>query len=52
MSNITMTNLSLTQLRHAVSIKERIDGLQVELNQLLGKAAPAAAPETTPVGTI
>ena len=40
-----MTNLSLAQLRHAVSIKERIDGLQAELNQLLGKsdsAAPAA----------
>ena len=37
-----MTNLSLAQLRHAVSIKERIDGLQAELNQLLGKSAPVA----------
>jgi hypothetical protein len=42
MSNMTMTNLSLAQLRQAVSIKERIDGLQVELNQLLGKSALAA----------
>ena len=42
MSNMTMTNLSLVQLRQAVSIKERIDGLQAELNQLLGKSAPAA----------
>ena len=39
---MTMTNLSLAQLRHAVSIKERIDGLQAELNQLLGKSVPAA----------
>ena len=37
-----MTNLSLVQLRQAVSIKERIDGLQVELNQLLGQSVPAA----------
>lgn len=42
MSNMTMTNLSLPQLRHAVSIKERIDGLQVELDQLFGKSAVAA----------
>jgi hypothetical protein len=45
-----MTNLSLAQLRQAVSIKERIDGLQVELNQLLGKAAPAAAVSATTDG--
>jgi hypothetical protein len=37
-----MTNLSLAQLRHAVSIKERIDGLQVELSLLLDKPAPLA----------
>ena len=35
---MTITNLSLAQLRQAVIIKERIDGLQVELNQLLGKS--------------
>ena len=37
-----MTNISLAQLRHAVSIKERIDGLQVELNLLPGNSAPLA----------
>ena len=47
MSNMTMTNLSLTQLRQAVSIKERIDGLQQELNQILGRPA-AAAPQAAP----
>jgi hypothetical protein len=45
-----MTNLSLAQLRQAVSIKERIDGLQVELNQLLGKSVPTApAAKAAPV---
>jgi hypothetical protein len=36
-----MTDLTLPQLRHAVSIKERIDALEVELNHLFGKSAVA-----------
>ena len=39
----TFTNLTPQQLRRAADVKERIDALQSELNELLGQApAPAA----------
>jgi hypothetical protein len=37
------TNLTPQQLRRAADVKERIDALQEELNQLLGASAPAPA---------
>jgi hypothetical protein len=43
-----MTNLTPKQLRKAADIKERIETLQEELNQLLGapiETAPAEAPK-------
>jgi len=43
----TFTNLTPKQLRRAADVKERIDALQEELNQLLG--APAAPPAATRV---
>jgi len=46
---MTITNLSLSQLRQAVSIKERIDGLQLELNQILGRASATAPSAVAPV---
>jgi hypothetical protein len=39
-----MTNLSLAQLRKAVAVKERIDELQAELNQILGESGAVSAP--------
>ena len=44
----TFTNLTAQQLRRAADVKERIDVLQKELDQLLGAPAPAvtrAAPK-------
>jgi hypothetical protein len=39
----TMINLTPTQLRKAANIKERIDALQSELNEILGGEASAPA---------
>jgi hypothetical protein len=39
----TFTNLTAKQLRRAADVKERIDALQKELEQLLGAPTPAAA---------
>lgn len=38
-----LTNLTPQQLRNAADLKEQIEGLQIELNQLLGAPAPAVA---------
>jgi hypothetical protein len=38
----TFTNLTPRQLRRAADVKERIDALQQELNQLLGGSTEAA----------
>lgn len=37
-------NLSAKEIRHAANLKERIEGLQRELEHLLGSPEPAAAP--------
>jgi hypothetical protein len=39
----TFTSLTPQQLRRAADVKERMDALQKELNQLLGAPAPAPA---------
>jgi len=39
----SITSLTSQQLRQAASIKERIDALNKQLNQLLGATAPAAS---------
>ena len=45
-----ITNLSAQQLRQAADLKEKIDGLQTELNAILGGEVPTpAAPETAQV---
>src|SRR5258707_11577025 len=45
-----ITNLSPQQLRQAADLKEKIDGLQTELNSILGGEVPTrAAPETAQV---
>jgi len=44
----TFTNLTPRQLRRAADVKERIDALQEELNQLLGAPAPAEAATAKP----
>ncbi len=44
----TMINVTPNQLRQAADIKERIDLLQNELNQILGSAAPAPAQDEAP----
>jgi hypothetical protein len=41
MSNNALSNLSLQQLTHAVSIREQIDALQQQLAELLGGAEAA-----------
>jgi hypothetical protein len=41
-----MFNITPTQLRKAADIKERIDALQSELNEILGGSGPVEAPET------
>jgi hypothetical protein len=38
-----ITNLSAQQLRQAADLKEKIDGLQTELNAILGGEAPTRA---------
>ena len=44
--NSTLTNISAQQLRRAASVKERIDGLQTELNRILGTpGGNGAAPQ-------
>src|SRR5207248_10057934 len=43
--NVSLTNLTAQQLRHAADLRERIDALQNELNRTLGNTvrhAPAA----------
>jgi hypothetical protein len=37
---MSITNLSPQQLRQAADLKEKIDGLQTELNEILGGEAP------------
>ena len=39
---MSLNNLSSSQLRHASTIKERIETLQRELNQILGYSSPPA----------
>lgn len=39
----SITNLSVQQLRKAATLKERIQSLEKELNQLLGSAATSVA---------
>jgi hypothetical protein len=41
---MSMVNLTPSQLRQAANLKERIAGLEKELQQLLGTKAPAVTP--------
>jgi hypothetical protein len=43
LNSIMISNLSAQQLRQAASIKDRIDELQTELENLLGESTPAVA---------
>ena len=40
----SITNLSVQQLRHAATLKEKIQSLEKELGQLLGSAVSVAGP--------
>jgi hypothetical protein len=39
-----LSDISANQLRRAIAIKERIEALQMQLDNLFGALAPAAAP--------
>ncbi len=43
MSNNLLTNLSLSNLRRAVSLKEQIISLESELSELIGASSPSAS---------
>src|SRR5450759_1870985 len=44
----SITNLSAQQLRNAAALKEKIQALEKELNQLLGSPAAKVAASTAP----
>jgi hypothetical protein len=45
-----MTNLTATQLRRALSLRERIDELESELNQVFGNSSVLRAPSARQSG--
>ena len=50
MTNYSVANLSVQQLRQVLAIREQIEALEAQLASLLGSPAPASAvPKTKPV---